>query len=270
MESHQRPQRGPADGSEVANRWRQGIARQAASIYEAAHGNPVKDSARGVRWSLTPRVAVVLAAAVMLLGVALWVTTRSPVGAEVEPGPGAVADAGESTFLLEPDNADGEKTSAWGVARGESTNVTVHVAGHVAQPGLRELPAGARVGDAIDAAGGFLPDANRDDANLARVLIDGEQVYVPLLESASGGGELGDGEQETQVSDAGDADRSGININRADAAELEELPGVGPVLALRIEEFRDQNGPFRTLADLQAVPGIGPAMVEKIQGEAHV
>lgn len=270
MESHQRPQRGPADGSEVANRWRRGIARQAASIYEAAHGNPVADSARGVRWSLTPRVAVVLSAAVILLGLALWVTTRAPAGADLEPGVGAAVNAGEATSFPEPDDGDGDQTSAWGVAGGDSTTVTVHVAGYVAQPGLRELPAGARVGDAIDAAGGFLPDANRDDANLARVLVDGEQVYVPLLASSPDGGEVGDSEQEAHASDAGDSGPGGININRADAAELEELPGVGPVLAGRIEEFRDQNGPFRTLGDLQAVPGIGPAMLEKIRAEARV
>lgn len=124
--------------------------------------------------------------------------------------------------------------------------LVVHVAGHVSRPGLYRLAAGARVADALDAAGGALPDAVLDQVNLARLLEDGERILVPGPASADAarrtGGLRADGR---------------LDLNRATASELEALPGVGPVLSSRILHWRERHGPFRSVRDLRRVQGIG-------------
>lgn len=250
-----------ADGS-VGTRWREGVARQARAIYESAHGNPVSDEARGVRWALTPRVAFMVCVVVLIAGVVLMWALRAPGGVLVAEPAGQLEDGG----ALSPSTPSGVSPSssahsagpdgAWGNAAGDV--VIVDVAGHVVDPGVRELPAGARVADAIDAAGGVLPDAASEGPNLARVLVDGEQVFVP-------------GQDEQQGPDGtGGVSPGKINVNRGDEATLEGLPGVGPVLAQRIVEYREANGPFASLGDLEAVSGIGPAMLEKLIDAATV
>lgn len=125
----------------------------------------------------------------------------------------------------------------------------VHVAGAVAAPGLVTLPAGSRVEDAVRAAGGARADADLDALNLARVVEDGEQVTVPVAgEPGSPAGGGGSGATGTG---------GRVDLNRASATELEELPGIGPVLAGRIVAWRDEHGPFREPGDLREVPGIG-------------
>jgi competence protein ComEA len=127
----------------------------------------------------------------------------------------------------------------------EVAGLTVHVAGAVADPGLVEVPQGARVADAVAAAGGTLRTADVAALNLAAPVRDGEQIHVPEhIAAGEPGGRTDDGR---------------VRINTADAAELEELPGVGPVLAGRIVAFREQAGPFATVEDLLDVPGIGEA-----------
>ena len=120
---------------------------------------------------------------------------------------------------------------------------------------MRELPQGARVQDAVDAAGGFAEGAACDELNLARPLTDGEQIVVPTLEeagaasSAIGGGA---GEAQTEAAAGGK-----VNLNKASAAELDALPGVGPSTAEKIVAEREANGPFATVEDLKRVSGIG-------------
>jgi competence protein ComEA len=128
----------------------------------------------------------------------------------------------------------------------DEQSLTVHVSGAVRRPGLVEVPPGGRVADAIAAAGGLTPAAAPGGLNLAAPLGDGEQVAVPSV--GDGGGDSG-----------GVADDGRVRVNQADAAELESLPGVGPVLAERIAAYRDQHGPFTTVEDLLDVPGIGEA-----------
>lgn len=125
---------------------------------------------------------------------------------------------------------------------GES--VSVHVAGWVVDPGVVETQAGSRVADVIGAAGGFRPGASVDAVNLAAPVVDGQQVVVP--------GPREPGEQVEPNSQDGL-----VHLNTAEASELEELPGVGPVLADRIVEYRERNGPFEVAEDLLEVPGIG-------------
>ncbi len=132
--------------------------------------------------------------------------------------------------------------------------VTVHVAGAVARPGLVRLAVGARVAEALEGAGGLLLDADPDALNLARPVTDGERLDVPRLGDGGGGGSgVGEG------ADTGSAVRPDgtLDLNFATAAELEELPGVGPVTANRILEWREANGPFTEVGQLREVSGIG-------------
>ena len=131
--------------------------------------------------------------------------------------------------------------------------VIVHVVGQVLRPGIVELDEGARVIDAIDQAGGVTQGADIESLNLARVVIDGEQVYVPEV-----------GEDVSARAQPGHASTQGpISLSRADQATLETLPGVGPSLATRIIAFRDANGPYQSVSDVLAVSGIGPATLAR-------
>lgn len=132
--------------------------------------------------------------------------------------------------------------------------IVVHVGGAVVESGVRELEEGSRVQDAVEAAGGFAEGAARDDLNLARVLVDGEQIVVPLQEELAAAADAGGGTggSEGAMSPAGK-----VNLNRASAAELDALPGVGPSTAEKIVADREANGSFVTVEDLKRVSGIG-------------
>ncbi len=121
---------------------------------------------------------------------------------------------------------------------------TVHVTGAVVEPGLVVVPEGSRVADVVAAAGGSTASADLGVINLAQLVTDGDRVHIPNV-----------GER----ADPGTTEASGVDLNRASAAELEALDGVGPVLARRIVEWRDAYGPFATVEDLLDVPGIGEA-----------
>lgn len=128
----------------------------------------------------------------------------------------------------------------------------VHVSGAVARPGLFVLAADARVVDAIAAAGGFAEGAARDAVNLARPLGDGEQIEVPVI-----------GAPDSAA--AAPATDGRVNLNTADAGALDTLPRIGPAMAQRIIEWRDDNGRFTSIEDLLAVPGIGDKMLESLR-----
>lgn len=134
--------------------------------------------------------------------------------------------------------------------------VVVHVAGAVVTAGVYELPAGSRVVDAVQAAGGAVADAQPDALNLAALLVDGERVYVPKL-----------GEVVPLVSTAvGDTTPAGpLDLNTATAEQLDDLPGVGPATAAAIVSHRDSNGPFSSVDELADVRGIGPAKLAAIR-----
>lgn len=137
-------------------------------------------------------------------------------------------------------------------------SVFVHVSGAVRAPGLYELPAGARLVDAVAAAGGFAADAVRDGVNLARPISDGEQVRVPVP---------GEQQPPAGVTDhaGGEAGVTPVNLNTADEQALDALPRIGPALAGRIVQWRVKNGPFTSVDDLLAVSGIGPKMLETLR-----
>jgi len=131
-------------------------------------------------------------------------------------------------------------------SRSNVETVRVHVSGMVVAPGVVDVAPDAIVADAIDAAGGLLPQAQVDQINLAAPVTAGAQIVVPGQ----------DGQQEG----SGPSQEDGvISINVATASDLESLPGVGPVLAERIVAFREENGGFEVVEDLLQVPGIGEA-----------
>ena len=150
---------------------------------------------------------------------------------EAGPSPHAPASAG--------DNAD---------------DVVVYVSGAVASPGVLTLPANSRVIDAIMAAGGATPEADLESINLARILVDGEQIRVGIV-----------GESPPASSEAGTPAGTCVRLTTATEAELQTLPGIGPALAQRIISYRATHPRLSTVEELDDVPGIGPSLIEKIR-----
>lgn len=174
-------------------------------------------------------LAIVLAAIVLIVGYTWWQGRARPVLEVPEP-----------TASTSPAVAD---------------TVVVHVIGRVRRPGVVTLPFGSRVADAVEAAGGLRPGAGSGDLNLARVLVDGEQVIVGRQPSAS-----------APAASGAPAPADGlVDLNTATATELEALPGVGPVLAGRIVAWREANGPFASVEILGEVAGIGDALLAQLR-----
>lgn len=185
-------------------------------------------------------VAALIAAAV--IGAGLWAFLPSPSPIHVPADFFAQVDPQPQQFAAEAE-----------VAPDGQARVFVHVAGAVIAPGLVELEATARVAEAIDTAGGAHPDADLSAVNLAETVADGQQIYVPTQE-----------ENSPPAGAGGPSEGGVVNLNTADEAALQELPGIGPVLAERIVQFRESNGPFAKVDALQQVPGVGPALMEQI------
>ncbi|HWI65758.1 MAG TPA: helix-hairpin-helix domain-containing protein [Symbiobacteriaceae bacterium] len=144
--------------------------------------------------------------------------------------------------------------------------LVVHVAGAVNSPGLYKLPKGARVADAITAAGGAKPDAVVDAMNLADRLEDGMKFSIPTqkeLEAAPPAPVQAAPVKATGSSPA--AAKGKVNLNTASAAQLDALPNVTPAVAKNIVEYRSKHGAFKTIEELDKVSGIGPATIEKLR-----
>jgi competence protein ComEA len=135
----------------------------------------------------------------------------------------------------------------------ESKSIDVHVAGWVTSPGVVTVEEGSIVADAVAAAGGMRPGASAEAVNLAATLTPGQQIVVPGPDEGGAGGA------------ASPNTSSLISLNHASPAELDELPGVGPVLAERIVAHRESKGPFQEVEDLLQVPGIGEAKLASLR-----
>lgn len=189
----------------------------------------------------------------------------------------STAPGAATTEERPPEAGTGVTAPAAGAVPGEpsatrpAAGVTVHVVGAVLSPGLVELPAGARVADALDAAGGAAAEADLARVNLARPLLDGEQVLVPLPGEVLQGAPTATGVGAGSGAAAGAPAAAGpVDLNTAGVQELDTLPGVGPVLAQRIVDWRTDVGPFASVADLTQVSGIGDALVAGLEGVATV
>ena len=159
-------------------------------------------------------------------------------------------------------------TSA-GPASASATSLVVAVSGKVRRPGVVTVPAGARVIDVLKAAGGPLPGADLGMLNLARKVADGELVAVGVPASAPGAPAAVGGAAPSAGEPTGGA-AGPIDLNTATLAELDTLPGVGPVLAQRILDWRTQHGQFASVDQLSDVPGIGDARLAQLRDLVRV
>ncbi|WIE66357.1 helix-hairpin-helix domain-containing protein [Curtobacterium sp. MCLR17_036] len=261
-------------------------------------------SSPGPWWSrltLSPRAAVVLAGVVV--AVALVVALVGVLGAGggdgdadgvvVRGAPSAGGDPGaDSSAVASPSRSAGvgagAGSGAGAAADAGSGRVVVHVLGAVRRAGVVDLPAASRVTDALERAGGATEDADLDRLNLARPLTDGERLYVPrqgqqdvpeaLDPVSGGGGGDGGGGAGSAAGGGGAADGAPagapgagvVDLNRADQAALETLPGIGPGLAGRIIAWRDEHGGFSAVEDLLDVSGIGDVRFAELRDRVRV
>lgn len=188
------------------------------------------DAPRRARWDVPPRTRLVLA---VLGGVALLVGGGAAWWSWPRPEP--VVMTAETSETSEPAPSAGQL-------------LVVSVAGKVRRPGLVRLPPGSRVADAVEAAGGVADEADLGLLNLARRVADGELIVVGGPPEAQVGGTSGP-----------------LNLNAATAEQLDALPGVGPVLARRIVDYRDAHGGFGSVDELRHVDGIGSSRFEDLR-----
>lgn len=188
-------------------------------------------------------------------------------GAEPAPSPGVPAQAGRASA----DGGGPGGAAAGGAAGGV---IVVDVSGKVRRPGVQRLPAGSRVADALRAAGGVRPGTETGGLNRARFLMDGEQVVVggPAAAAGAGGAGAGTGAGTGGVGGTGGAGGVGgaaatgpIGLNTATPEQLDQLPGVGPVLAQHIIDYRAEHGGFRSVEELREVNGIGDRRFADLQ-----
>ncbi len=233
-----------------ARAWHESAVRVAARAYESAHGNAIADRRQGLRWRARPRLVVSVTVALASLSAALWWWGASPQAVEIS-APAVVESSVPVASLPSP-------AALAGIVTTPPTTVVAHVAGAVVKPGLVELEAGSRIADAIELAGGPTEEAELDAVNLARLVVDGEQILVP--------------EQGSALADAGADAAAGavapVSLSTGTASQLESLPGIGPVIAARIVDDREANGPYSSLGDLTRVSGVGDVLVASLDGLA--
>lgn len=253
-----------APGSRAADRDRL-PARE--SRWWAAAGARLRDARVEAGIGVLALVLVVTAAGVV------WYRMASGGGAPVA-GEGAGVTASGGAPSSGPGAADGAAGGSGDASGSESTGVdpargrgtgreaalVVHVAGAVNLPGVLLMPAGARVIDAVEGAGGALPDADLDRLNLAAPLADGQRVLVPRIGAPSPDGPPAGGESTGEL----------VDLNIATSAQLEALPGIGPALAGAIIAERERRGGFRSVNELREVRGIGDARFAELRDRVTV
>lgn len=215
-------------------------------------------------------VALVVAVAVAMLAGRTVLARQDAAPQPVTTSPaGAVAASGEPDG--EPTTAPAGASATPGAAP-TTAGVTVHVVGQVRRPGIVTLDAGARVADAIEEVGGATGRADLDGVNLARLLVDGEQVVVPKPGESQPPAGAPAAAGTPGGAPAGGAPAAGgpVNLNTADLATLETLPGVGPVLAQRILDWRTEHGRFTAVEELGEVSGIGDKIYAQLAPEVTV
>ena len=229
-------------------------------------------TARSLWERLRASAGVPIAVAVVVLLLAAGVT----VAVVAFSGGGAVAVTGDGSHgdlsPVDPSHGDlgasgdhGEPAAASSDAAPQSQEVFVHVVGAVAAPGVVALPGGSRVEEAVAKAGGASESADLSGVNLARAVVDGEQLRVPTVGEPpppAGAAPAVPGTSAGGLSNG--APGGAVNLNAASETELDALPGIGPALASRIVEWRVANGKFVSAEQLDEVSGIGPKLLERL------
>lgn len=219
---------------------------------------------------LVPSRRAVVGLVIVLLAVAAVLSVRlAMASAAARPVPVAAGGATSpvsGTSSVDPALGPGDSPTTAALATGSPTasaQLVIDVAGRVRHPHVVALPAGSRVQDALRAAGGALPGSDLVSLNLAAPLSDGEQVVVAAKGrgSAVNGPSSGGG----AASGAGAGSNPSVNLNSADVTALDSLPGVGPVLAQRILDWRTAHGRFSSVDELDEVSGIGDKLMAEIR-----
>ncbi len=182
-----------------------------------------------------------------------WVGRAQPVRAPEVVRAAAPYEAGELNSAAVPAPSAGPP----GVGGTAGAEIVVDVSGKVRKPGIHRLPAGSRVVDALGAAGGVRPGTDTDSLNRARFLVDGEQVVVGVPAPQTGAAGPGTGAAGSTGAGTGAGPPAPISLNTATVDQFDTLPGVGPVLAQHIIDYRAQHGGFRSVDELREVNGIG-------------
>jgi competence protein ComEA len=239
------------DDDRDSDGWAGDVALPAGLGRHRAAGRTARlDPGRPAAWTLW---AAAVLAAVAVVG---WTWLDRPA---VDKVPSAATTA-PATSVSASDTAP---TAPAGVAaESGGGTVVVSVVGLVAAPGLVTLPAGSRVADALAAAGGLLPEADPAAVNAAAVLSDGQQIAVGVAGAAPAAG--------AAAPAAGAASGGLVDLNSATVADLDALPGLGPVLAQRIVDHRTAHGPFGSVDELDDVSGIGPAIFADLVARVRV
>ena len=222
-------------------------------------------------WKIAGIVILVAAGGILLW----WQRGTDAVTVQTESGGESVSGAGLREIVspeseAEPKNPRDTADESPDEGSFAGRTVAVHVSGWVASPDIVVyLPEGARVTDAIQAAGGALSEAGLWKLNLARAVRDGERIYVPGAEEEWEESYSAEAEDSSAGSPKIYEESRGnglTDLNKADKILLEALPGIGPVLAQRIIAYRSENGPFESIYELKSVKGIGEALFREIAG----
>ena len=152
----------------------------------------------------------------------------------------------------------------------EVEEIIVHITGEVNKPGIVVLKSNSRIADAINKAGGATKEADLNQINLAYILEDGQKIYIPNKNEKIDEDEYITEGNRNNIGNNNSKEGEKVNINEAMQTELEELPGIGPSLASRIIEYREQNGDFKKIEELQNVKGIGDAKYDDIKDKVTV
>ena len=176
-------------------------------------------------------------------------------------------DTIDNLILIQNEESSSEDTSANEIQKEVKKEIAVHIVGEIKKEGIIYVEDGSRVADVIKKAGGETKEADLSKINLAYIVQDGEKIYIPNKnEKINGFTTQNNGSSVSEESTLNNnQNEKKVNINTANLSELDALPGIGPSIAQRIIDYREENGSFKSIEDLQNVKGIGTAKYEEIK-----